>query len=157
MKRFTNQFKYALTAVAFVVLAIAFYVFQGGFGSKLEGPVTYVRDGDTIEVSGQAVRLKGVSAPESNEPGGYEAGNFMHKLVIDRVVSCKLTGEKTYDRSVGTCYLDGDDIGEAIIRAGYARDCPRFSGRKYMVAELAARANGKDLSESYDLPTYCRN
>lgn len=39
----------------------------------LAGAVSHVRDGDTIEVAGRAIRLEGMAAPEGDEPGGAEA------------------------------------------------------------------------------------
>jgi endonuclease YncB( thermonuclease family) len=42
-------------------------------GGEVAGPVTHVRDGDTIEVAGVPVRLNGLHAPELREPGGQAA------------------------------------------------------------------------------------
>ena len=70
----------------------------------LTGTVSHIRDGDTIEVGKVPVRLNGVSAPELKEPLGLQSKQFMIDLVLDRPVSCELSGEKTYDRLVGTCY-----------------------------------------------------
>ena len=33
---------------------------------------------------------------------------------------CDLTQERTHGRRVGWCYLDGQDIAEAMVRAGVA-------------------------------------
>ena len=120
----------------------------------LTGPVTLVRDGDTIEVGGIAVRLNGVSAPESRQPFGPDATAFMGWLVMEKEVTCKLTGERNRDRFIGICYLDGVDIGETIIREGLARDCPRYSGGRYAQAEAEAKRTG--IHDLYDLPDYCR-
>jgi endonuclease YncB( thermonuclease family) len=38
--------------------------------TRLMGKVTFVRDGDTIEVGGIAIRLNGISAPEQRQPYG---------------------------------------------------------------------------------------
>ena len=116
----------------------------------LTGAVTHVRDGDTIEVGKIPIRLNGVSAPELKEPLGPQAKQFMRDLVNGKSVRCELTGAKTYDRLVGTCYLGDRDIGEAVISAGLALDCPRYSGGRYVQDELAsARAAIK-------LPGYCK-
>jgi len=80
----------------------------------------------------------------------------MMALVLRKTVTCKLTGEQSHDREIGVCYLDGKDIGETIIEAGFARDCPRFSGGKYRQAEENAKARGDDLSAVYALPPYCK-
>ena len=101
-------------------------------------------DGDTIVVGGIHVRLKGVAAPEvahfgePGEPGGEAAKAFMVELVEGETVVCDLTQERTHGRRVGWCYLDGQDIAEALIRAGLARDCPRFSGGRYAAVEAAS-------------------
>ena len=113
-------------------------------------------DGDTIAVGGVTVRLQGVAAPEldhpnlgiEQEPGGPEAAAFMRRLVEGRVVTCELTGERTHGREVGVCYRDGRDIGAAVIEAGLARDCPRFSRGRY--AELERPA-----AKGLPLPSYC--
>ena len=47
----------------------------------------------------------------------------MVELVEDQIVVCELTWERTHGRRVGWCYGDGEDIAEALIRAGLARDC----------------------------------
>ena len=120
----------------------------------LSGKVTFVRNGDTIEVEGVAVRLNGISAPEHRQPFGLDATAFMGWLVMEKEVSCELNGERSRDRLIGICYLDGVDIGETIIREGLARDCPRYSSGRYSKAEEAAKNTG--ILKLYDLPDYCR-
>jgi micrococcal nuclease len=116
----------------------------------LTGTVTHVRDGDTIEVGKVPIRLNGVSAPELKEPLGKASKKFMRDLVLGKPVRCELNGKKTYDRLVGTCYLGDIDIGVAVIKAGLALDCPRYSGGRYRAAETVA---GRDRIK---LPKYCR-
>lgn len=128
--------------------------FSLGAGSTLTGKVTHVRDGDTIEVEGVPIRLNGLSAPERGDPFGSKATAFMRNLVDGKPVRCELTGATTYDRQVGTCYLNGVDISATIIRAGLALDCPRYSRGRYAADEAAARATG--IKQAYTLPGYCR-
>ena len=53
-------------------------------------------------------------------------------------LSVELTGETSYDRLVGTCYLpDGRDIGAEIVKAGLALDGGHFSEGKYRHLEEA--------------------
>ena len=73
----------------------------------------------------------------------------MVELVEGETVVCDLTQERTHGRRVGWCYLDGQDIAEALVRAGLARDCPRFSGGRYAAVEPAA---ARELA----FPSYCR-
>ena len=69
---------------------------------------------------------------------------------------CELDSERTHGRCVGVCYLNGEDIGEAMVRQGLARDCPRFSGGRYVEAEVQAAAHGATIGRAYALPGYCR-
>ncbi len=116
----------------------------------LTGTVTHVRDGDTIEVGNIPIRLNGVSAPELKEPLGPQSKQFMRDLVLSEAVNCELNGKKTYDRLVGTCYLNGKDIGVNVIEAGLALDCPKFSGGRYAEFEVAS------AQKRIKLPGYCR-
>jgi micrococcal nuclease len=90
-----------------------------------------------------------VSAPELKEPLGNQSKQFMVELVSGKRIRCELNGKKTYDRFVGTCYLGGKDIGAAVIEAGLALDCPRFSGGRYKAVETAMARSG------IKLPEYC--
>jgi endonuclease YncB( thermonuclease family) len=94
----------------------------------LTGYVTHVRDGDTIVVGSMPIRLKGLAAPEHDEPGGGEATAAMRALVAGKTLRCELDGEQTHDRCAGVCYLDGKDISATLVADGLARDCPHFSG-----------------------------
>ncbi len=118
--------------------------------SVLEGTVTHVRDGDTIEVEGVAVRLSGLHAPEMDENRGSTSRDFMVNLVHGQRVRCELTGARSYDREIGICYLGSTDIAAELVKAGLGRDCPRFSGGRYRQHE---RPEARDRMP---LPGYCR-
>jgi micrococcal nuclease len=132
--------------------ALAQQCARGSFIAK----VTYVRDGDTIELGEMAIRLQGLAAPEWNEPGGTESRKAMIELAHGRTVRCELDGTRTYDRCVGVCYLDGADISEIMVRRGVARDCPRFSQGRYAEAERQAASDGAAIGGVYSLPGHCR-
>ena len=140
-----------LAAGQLLALAVAL---SASAAERLNGRAR-VLDGDTIAVGGIHVRLKGVAAPEvahgseAGEPGGEAAKAFMVDMIEGRTVLCDLTRERTHGRRVGWCYLDGQDVAEALIGAGLARDCPRFSGGRYAAVEPAA-------ARELPLPSYCR-
>lgn len=116
----------------------------------LTGPVTHIRDGDTIEVAGTPVRLNGLHAPELRDPYGAEAKAMMARIVSAQEIGCELTGERSYDRVIGVCYgEDGKDVAAKLVAAGLGRDCPRYSGGRYRAAETDwAR-------QRFALPGYC--
>ena len=118
----------------------------------IEGAVTHVRDGDTIEVDDVPIRLNGLAAPERDEPGGPEATAMMQRIVHQAGgrLRCELTGETSYDRQIGVCFtLAGQDIAALMVAQGVARDCPRYSGGRYQQYET-------DASRALPLPGYCR-
>ena len=123
---------------------------------SLTGVVTHVRDGDTIVVGTMPIRLNGLAAPEGDEAGGLAATQAMNELVQGRTLRCELDGERTHDRCVAVCYLEAEDVAEAMVRQGLARDCPRFSGGRYRSAEIHAAAAGATIQNTYVLPGYCR-
>ena len=142
-------------------ITLLLVVLHTGFDTRaenltLEGTVSHVRDGDTIEVGPIAVRLQGIAAPEGNEPGGDIATDAMRDLVLGKELRCDLTGDRSHDRVIGVCFLDdGRDVGEVMVFQGHARDCRRFSRGRYADAERHARTMGHDLSQIYALPEYC--
>jgi endonuclease YncB( thermonuclease family) len=77
----------------------------------LTGPVTHVRDGDTIEVAGKPIRLQGLNCNEEGTALGEAASTAISHLVTNGEITCELSGEMTYDREAGTCYLaTGEDL-----------------------------------------------
>ncbi len=98
----------------------------------------YVRDADTIVVNGTPVRLQGVDAPELGTASGRNAKRWLVGYLAGKAIECELTGERTYDRYVGVCYANGVDIGSAVIAAGHALDCARYSGGRYRNLETPA-------------------
>ncbi len=104
--------------------------------SQAEG--LHVRDADTIVVNGTPVRLNGVDAPELGTRSGQDAKRWMVNYLRGKSISCDLSGERTYDRWVGVCFADGEDVGAAVIAAGHALDCARYSGGRYRHLETPA-------------------
>lgn len=84
-------------------------------GSVITGTVTHVRDGDTVEVNGVAIRLSALNCPEN----GTQKGNYATKVAkqfAGAKMTCELTGAKTYDRLVGYCSINGMDFGRYMIQ-----------------------------------------
>lgn len=78
--------------------------------SILSGTVTHVRDGDTIEVNGIAVRLSALDCAENGTQQGNKATKIAKQFQGSKA-QCELTGAKSYDRLVGYCSIGGSDLG----------------------------------------------
>ncbi len=91
-----------------------------------QGWVSWVLDGDTLTVlpHGQQtpvrVRLDGIDAPESCQPGGDAARDALLDMVHRQHVELKVWRQDTYGRWVATVYRDGQDVNEAMVRQGWA-------------------------------------
>ena len=71
-------------------------------------------------------------------------------MVVNQTVSCTLNGERTYDRTVGTCYVKGSDLTAALIRDGHCARCPRYDPLMwYLPAQIEAG------SWQGSMPGYC--
>ena len=116
--------------------------------------VPRIIDGDTLQVSGQRIRLGGIDAPEMREqcltPSGavWACGVWSkeaaEQMLAGRSLRCVDLGQWSYDRVVGRCYLEGRDIALGLIEAGAARPCLRHAREQgqeqaYLRAENRAK------------------
>ena len=108
-----------------------------------------VVNGDTLAVAGNRVRLKGVAAPELRQARRRGGASLRGRAGRGPTVVCDLTGERSHGHRVGWCHRDGRKVAEALIKAGLARDCPRYSQGRYAAAEPEA-------SRRLPFPSYCR-
>lgn len=60
----------------------------------------YLRDAETIVVSGTPVRLNGIDAPETSNRYGREIRAFVERLLRGQIVTCDLHGERSYDSRI---------------------------------------------------------
>ncbi len=122
--------------------------------SMEESPEIRVIDGDTIELGGDRWRLRGLDAPESDQSCldadgmewacGQAATEALEELVSAGTVSCTDSGQRSYDRIVGSCSAGGVEFGAALVRDGHAVNDPR-SRPDYGEEEKAARDRGRGV------------
>lgn len=138
---------WALIVVAVGLLAIAVINREDGAdpnaASSLEGTPSRVVDGDTFDLAGQRIRLMGIDAPEMETAAGPLARDALVTLLARGPITCRDTGERSYGRTVATCQdAVGEDLGGAMVAAGWATDIPRFSRGRYQSSEWRARNAG---------------
>lgn len=118
--------------------AVLAFAAPGGVENMLLCQSPGIIDGDTFRCDGALkVRLWGVDAPERDAPGGLGATRALADLTQGQLVVCKRRG-KSYDRVVAQCWVGRRDIAGALVRAGHARDWPKFS-RGYYAGASAGR------------------
>ena len=122
-----------------------------------------VVDGDTIEVSGEKVRLHGIDAPEINQgcllPSGqaYRCGEDA-KVVLETIiggarVACEVLDTDRYQRSIGRCFAGHVDVGEEMVKRGFALAYRRYS-TDYVLTEIDARNKGAGIWSSRFTPPW---
>lgn len=90
------------------------------------GWVSWVMDGDTVLLvrDGQhepvKLRVDGIDAPETCQPGGAEARDAMIRLALRKSVSVVDLGHDSYGRQLGRLSVDGLDLGAEMVRSGMA-------------------------------------
>ena len=120
--------------------------------AELTGPVTHVRDGDTIEVGDIAIRLNGLTCDERGTALGDRATAYLRLQIIDKVATCFLNGERTYDRLVGRCATEElGDIGAHLIAQQLCGRCTRHDSTG--IYEDAQKRAGRYAGA---IPSYCR-
>jgi endonuclease YncB( thermonuclease family) len=112
-----------------------------------------VIDADTIDVGGTRVRLYGIDAPEMGQPCSadgrtWDCGAWARDAVSNRFegsyARCDAQDVDRYGRIVAQCLVDGQDIGQMIVRSGLAWAFRRFS-ESYDLDEKAAALAGRGL------------
>jgi len=89
------------------------------------GKVVSVADGDTITILTPAkqqviIRLYGIDTPEGGQAFGSKAKKFISSLVYGKQVKVTPYDIDKYGRTVGVVFVDGINVNEQIITAGYA-------------------------------------
>ncbi|MEY3309419.1 MAG: hypothetical protein RLZZ413_3457 [Pseudomonadota bacterium] len=114
-----------------------------------------VVDGDTIEMSGQTLRLIGIDAPELAQPcerdgKPWACGDWSRDALRTRLsgrdLSCSGTDQDRYGRWLVTCRLGGRDLGQVLVRDGVAFAYRRYSAI-YVPDEAKAQQERRGLWE----------
>ena len=138
-----------LLAVVLLLLAPA----SGQAGDSLSGAARAFT-GEIVNLHGAKVRLAGIEAPRAGQICRDAAGEAdcaeaarqaLDELLDGQAVTCRLLEKVGHGSFIGTCApADGGDIGEAMLRAGWARARPSASAA-YKALEAEARKARRGL------------
>lgn len=112
------------------------------------------KDGDSLRVGRQEVRLWGIDAPEFHQTCerdgrdwecGHAARSALASRVDGRVVECEVRDRDAYRRAVSVCRIEGRSLNEWMVREGWALDYRRYSNGAYASAERRARKDGRGI------------
>lgn len=125
----------------------------------ISGVVKRVIDGDTILLEGRKIRLRGIDAPETDQPFGRKAAVFLNSLICGKRVRVEYSETYKYDKNdriLGTVYFQENDINLAMIRHGFAWHYKQYDDTQlYADAEDEARTARKGLwMDSIPIPPW---
>ena len=114
-------------------------------GDTIDGKA-FVIDGDTIRVSGSTIRLAALDAPEVDQVAQHRDGYWFKQgkrvksaliqKIGGKIVRVTVEGYDRYERVLGTVTCNGKDVGEWLVRNGYAIAA---YGERYRRVELEAQ------------------
>ena len=151
-----RQFGFHALTMAIVVAAFLF----GPWSSErppraAAGAPAAVIDGDSLHAGAVDIRLIGIDAPELHQtchgrdghdwPCGKAAKARLVALVSHGDIACTPYGWDRNDRTLAACSAgDIADLGEALVREGYAVDSGGITSR-YTAAQAEARAQRRGI------------
>lgn len=108
---------------------------------ELEGKVTNIVDGDTLDINDIRIRLSLVDIPERDQDEYKEAKDFVKDLCLDKkgevdIDDGQRRGDR-YGREVGIVYCDGINLNAALMENNLARiyteycDISEFKNEKW--------------------------
>jgi micrococcal nuclease len=133
--------------------------------SREEALVVHVVDGDTfdVEFSGRTterVRMPQIDTPELDECGYGESTATLEDLILGETVRLGPTesgpNRDDHRRLLRAAELDGDDVGELLVRAGLARWVSRYADEDRRLAEMYDDAEEQARDEGAGLWSSCR-
>ena len=85
-----------------------------------------VVDGDTLIVGQYRVRIQGIDAPEAKFPAGFRATHALGAILGNGEAKCQINYTDRYNRLVGTCSVNGTDLGRFMVSRGWALNAPNY-------------------------------
>jgi endonuclease YncB( thermonuclease family) len=134
-----------------LAVAIGLFAIARAQNRMIEG-IPWIADGDTIVIADERVRLHGFDAPERGHrcAGGVNpwslARDELARFIDRRAVSCEIVGRDARNsRPVARCSVGGVELGDHMVREGWARDWPIYSCGAYGARERLAHEASRGL------------
>ncbi|WP_240544023.1 thermonuclease family protein [Bradyrhizobium canariense] len=115
--------------------------------TNISGSPTIV-DGDTVQIGQTKIRLQGIDAPETDQlcldadgkrwACGVAARDRLAEYSAGRQWECDLGDHDRYGRSLGACFIEGEDVARWMVRQGWALSYVKYS-HSYDTDQIVAR------------------
>ena len=134
-----------------IILAVIILLNLNGkiIASEIYG-LPIITDGDTIKILNNKIRLHGIDAPEKKQKCtknkkkyncGEVATKALTKKIGKKLVKCLTQKNKDkYNRFIGICFVEQEDLNKWMVRNGHAVAYRRYS-KEYIIDEEFAKTN----------------
>lgn len=131
-------------------------------GEILSGRIVGISDGDTLKVltadlTEHKIRLAGIDTPEKAQAFGKVAKYELRQRAFGKQADVRVLARDRYGRSVAMVFVDGKDLGLAMLEAGlawfyrdYQKDLSPEARQAYDAAETKAKQAGEGLWRDAD-------
>ncbi|OLD02788.1 MAG: hypothetical protein AUJ07_08080 [Crenarchaeota archaeon 13_1_40CM_3_53_5] len=127
-KRFFFAIGLLLILAVAIVVGVYLVAFRGphcrGTAACFTGGVTYIVDGDTLDVGSTRIRLALVNTPEAGQAGYQEAKDFTVQTcpIGTQALVDEDDGQTagSYGRTIAVVYCGGENLNEALLESGHA-------------------------------------
>ena len=109
--------------------------------ATLNGIVTRVLDGDTLDIGKDRVRFRYIDAPESKQKSGPMSTAYLKSLVEGKEVSVIYTSRDLYKRIIGTVMLGKTNINKMMVSEGYAWSYKGYDTKAFRSLQSSARTS----------------
>lgn len=122
------DFSKLLVIGAIFLFAVMLWLEDLSFKDEISGAPRVV-DGDSLELKGEKVRLKGIDAPELQQKCekkgqfwscGRAAATALRKMIYKGQVDCRGTEFDRHERLLATCFAKGINLNEKMVLQGWA-------------------------------------
>jgi len=131
-----------------LIAALLFLAFPAHAGDLISGHARVI-DGDTVQIGDTRIRFLGIDAPEMKTPDGPLAKEAVRDIIAGAFVTCDGLYLDRYGRTVATCKVEEVDLGEEMLRRGWAWAYRRYLTDnirdRYIALEEGARMDGVGL------------
>jgi endonuclease YncB( thermonuclease family) len=141
-------------ALPHLLIAAALVVAAPVTASEVVSGVPRIVDGDTVQIGETKIRLEGIDAPETDQlcldaagkdwACGMAARTLLTNFSDGRSWDCDVVGADKYGRSLGDCFVEGEDVNRWMVRHGWALSFVRYS-HVYDHEQEAARGDRSGL------------
>ena len=143
-----NRYKVLMFTLTVVILMVTYFYSEAAditYGGTIVNEVVSVYDGDTFKVNMQcwptiigknmSVRIYGIDTPEIRGTSGVVKGLALDAkemasfyLLASRTVELRNMRRGKYFRIIADVYVDGENLGDILIKEGLAK--PYYGGKR---------------------------